>query len=425
MIMPDTNKLPKVRFTAVRNLIFLTLFGAVLFGGGYYFGFKGFIAQTAKYPEVHITRINPPEQKTLDFNLFWKVWDTMHAKYYDKTKLTDSEMVYGAIRGMVAAVGDPYTVFLEPKQNKVVEEDLKGSFDGVGIQIGYKKGDLAVIAPLPGSPAEKAGVKPGDIIAEIKDTAKGIDIGTSGISLDEAIEVIRGKAGTSVTLILVREGADKPITATMNRSSIDVPSLIVKYTDESKEIANIKLTKFAAETEAEWETKVAELLTNPNLKGIVLDLRNNPGGYLQGAVDLASDFLESGDVVVKEANSSDTNHEYTVQKLGRFKNMKLVVLVNGGSASASEIFAGAMRDHNRAKLVGEKTFGKGTIQEPEQIDGGAGLHITIAKWLTPNGTWVHETGLQPDVEVKPDEKDTTKDVQLDKAVEILKSQIVK
>jgi carboxyl-terminal processing protease len=422
--MPEINKFPKLSFFTVRRIILVIFFGSIVFSAGYFFGFKGFVATSSKPPNVHITRINPDAQKDLDFKLFWTIWDTMHAKYYDKSKVVDSELVYGAIRGMVASIGDPYTVFLEPKINKVVEEDLLGSFDGIGIQIGYKKGELAVIAPLPDSPAEKAGIKPGDYIVEIKDPSKGVDIGTGGISLDEAVRVIRGKAGTTVTLVLVREGLDKPLTVEVKRSSIDVPSLTVKYMDDNQEIVHIRLSKFTGEMLAEWDETVIDLVSNPNLKGIVLDLRNNPGGYLQGAVDLASDFLENGDVVVKEAGSSGTNHEYKVVKLGRLKSVNLVVLVNGGSASASEIFAGAMRDHSRAKLVGETTFGKGTIQEPEQVDGGAGLHITVAKWLTPNGIWVHDTGLTPDVEVKLEEdSDLSDNIQLNKAVEVLKGEL--
>jgi len=416
------NNLPKVGFSTVKKTILIVFLGVLIFTSGYYFGFKGYIASSAKYPDVHIFRVNPDAQKDLDFSLFWKVWDTMHAKYYDKDKVIDSAMVYGAIRGMVAALGDPYTVFLEPKQNKVVEEDLQGSFEGVGIQIGFKKGELVVVAPLQGSPAEKAGVKAGDYIVEIKDMTKGVDTGTIGMSLEEAVEMIRGKADSVVTLTLVREGVDKPIVVDIKRSAIDVPSLIVEYIDDSKEIVNIRLTKFTGETLQEWNGVVTGLVSNPNLKGIVLDLRNNPGGYLQGAVELASDFLENGDVVTKEVNSSGVTHEYKVVRIGRLRTVKLVVLVNGGSASASEIFAGAMMDHNRAKLVGEKTFGKGTIQEPEQVDGGAGLHITIAKWLTPNESWVHENGLQPDVEVKLEE-DAAEDTQLTKAIEVLKSEI--
>ncbi len=419
--MKDHDLIPKVRFDSVRRALIFVVLGVFLFGSGYYFGFKGFIATTSKYPIVHISRINPSEQKELDFSLFWKIWDTMHTKYYDESKVVDAEMVYGAIRGMVAAVGDPYTVFLPPRQNKMVEEDLKGSFEGVGIQIGFKKGQLAVIAPLPGSPAEKAGVLPGDYIVEIKDVLKGIDIGTSNISLEEAVEAIRGRADTSVILTLIRDEVGKPIITEIKRSEIDVPSVSLSYVGEgNKDIAHVKVSKFAAETQVEWDEAVVELVSNPDLKALIVDLRNNPGGYLQGAVDLASDFLSTGDVVVKEEGGSIASQEYKVEKLGRLKQVKLIVLVNEGSASASEIFAGAMRDHNRAKLVGDTTFGKGTIQEPEQVDGGAGLHITVAKWLTPNGIWVHDTGLEPDAVVE-NLVDTEEDEQLLKAIELIKN----
>lgn len=420
--MSDFTRSPRIGLTIVKRTLVGVIFAVIIFSLGYYFGYKGYVASGAEYPKVTISRVNPELQKELDFTLFWKVWDSLHAKYYDKSKVIDSELVYGAIRGMVAAVGDPYTVFLSPKQNKIVEEDLQGSFEGVGIQIGFKRGELAVIAPLPDSPAEKVGVRPGDYIVEIKDEGKGIDMGTVGISLEEAVEAIRGKANTIVKLTLIRDGEDQPLNVDITRSPIDVPSLVVKYIDDSDVLVHVKLIKFSAETLAEWDTTVADLLKNPNLAGIVFDVRNNPGGYLQGAVDLASDFLESGDLVVKEAGGLGINNEYKVVKLGRLKNINMAVLINEGSASASEIFAGAMKDHGRAKLVGDKTFGKGTIQEPEQVDGGAGLHITVAKWLTPDGVWVHDTGLEPDVFVA-NNPDTEEDEQLQKAIELLNNQL--
>lgn len=409
--------LPKVPLRILRSLFVLIIVGSLFFTGGYIFGREGYKTSVKKLPNVQITRDLPADKEDLDFSLFWRVWDTVHTKYYDKGKITDSELVYGAIQGMVSAVGDPYTVFLPPEENKVVQEDLQGTFEGVGIQIGFKRSQLAVIAPLPSSPAEKAGIRAGDFIINIKDEAKSIDMGTVGVNLEEAVRAIRGRAGTKVTLTLLREEVTEPIVVEIAREAINVPSVVVDYVGENKSIAHIRLLKFSGETIGEWEKAVIEILKTPNLSGIVLDVRNNPGGYLQGAVELSSDFLETGDVVVVEEDYTDSRQEYRVEKLGRLRGQKLVVLVNEGSASASEILAGALRDNKRAQLVGDTTFGKGTIQEPQQINGGAGLHITIARWLTPSGTWVNDGGLKPDIEIE-DNQDTQDDEQLQKAIEL-------
>lgn len=414
----EKSSVPKVPITILRNLLIFIFVVSASFTGGYVFGIKGFYASIKSFPKVTINREVPQDKQDLDFSLFWRVWDTLYSKYYDKTKLVESGLVYGAIRGMVAAVGDPYTVFLPPQENKVVQEDLQGNFDGIGIQIGFKGTQLVVIAPLPSSPAEKAGIKAGDYIVAIKDDKKGIEIGTQGITLPDAVQAIRGPKGTSVTLTLTREGDEKPFEKEITRTNIDVPSVTVEYVGDNQSIAHVKILKFASETISEWENIVIELVKRPNLSGVIVDVRNNPGGYLQGAVELASDFLEDGQVVVIEQDGDGSKQEFRVEKLGRLRQLKTVVLVNGGSASASEIFAGALRDDKGISLIGETTFGKGTIQEPQQINGGSGLHITIARWLTPKGTWVNEGGLKPDNEVE-DNPDTSEDEQLQKAIEIV------
>lgn len=380
-------------------------------------GRRGFVATVVKFPVVIISREVPPEHD-LDFSLFWRIWDTLETNYFDKSKLIPSEMVYGAIRGMVNAIGDPYTVFLPPKENRVVQEDLQGSFEGIGIQIGFRGNQLAVVAPLPDSPAEKVGVVAGDYIIGIKDELKEIDRGTVGITLPEAVQAIRGPAGSVITLTLLRNGSEEPITVDVVRASIDIPSLILDFVGPNENIAHIKLLKFGGETKAEWEKAVREILKKRNLAGIILDVRNNPGGYLQGAVDVASEFLRNGSVVVIEEKSSGGKDEFKVERIGRFLETPVVVLVNKGSASASEILAGALRDIKDIQLVGETSFGKGTIQEPQQIENGAGLHITVARWLTPNGFWVDEGGLEPDVKLE-DDSETAEDEQLQKAIKAL------
>jgi len=340
--------IPKIAFSLVRKVLLLSLLLSLTFSGGYFFGYKGFRASYQKFPKVTITREVPVDKKDIDFNLFWRVWDTLYAKYYDNTKLIPSELVYGAIKGMVSAVGDPYTVFLPPEENKVVQEDLQGSFEGVGIQIGFKGSQLAVVAPLPSSPAEEVGVKAGDFIIGIKDDRKSIERGTVGITIPEAVQIIRGPAGTKVTLVLLREGDTEPFEAEITREAINVPSVTVTYVGEAGRIAHVKILKFSGETTKEWEEAVVELVQK-DLDAIIVDVRNNPGGYLQAAVDLASDFLENGETVVKEESAGQIRNEYRVEKLGRLRKGEVVVLVNEGSASASEILAGALRDNKRAE----------------------------------------------------------------------------
>jgi carboxyl-terminal processing protease len=410
--------MPKISLPKLRRSILIVFVVAAIFSGGYFLGASGFKTSLTKFPKVTITREVPPNKTSIDFSLFWRVWDILGSKYYDKTKLNPGKMVYGAISGMVSALGDPYTVFLPPEENKVVQEDLNGSFEGVGIQIGFKGTQLAVMAPLPDSPAERAGVQAGDFIIGIKDEAKSIDRGTVGISLPEAVQAIRGRAGSKVTLTLLRDASTEPMVVELVRESLEVPTLILTYVGETESIAHIRLLKFGAETDSEWQKVVKEILAKGSVKGVVLDLRNNPGGYLQGAVDVASEFLKNGSTVVVEQKGDGSRNDFVVERIGYLTNMPTIVLVNEGSASASEILAGALRDVRNIKLVGDKTFGKGTIQEPQELDSGSGLHITIAKWLTPSGTWVNEKGLEPDFAIE-DDTTTTEDEQLLKAVEIL------
>lgn len=400
-----------------RKLIWIVIFAASIFVLGYYFGYKGYKVNLEKFSKVTITREVPGDKSELNFSLFWKVWDILASSYFDKTKLNPRKMVYGAIGGMVASLGDPYTVFLTPEDNKIVQEDLNGSFEGVGIQIGFKGTQLVVISPLPGSPAEKAGVKAGDFIIGIKDETKNIDKGTSGISLPEAVKVIRGKARTRITLVLLREAKGDPFEVEIVRERLEISSLSSSYVGEDEKILHVKISKFGQETFTQWQ-KTVQNAKGRDIKAVILDLRNNPGGYLQAAVDVASEFLKVGSSVVIEEHANGTKNEFKVERLGVFLDKAAIVLINQGSASASEILAGALRDGRKVKIVGEKSFGKGSIQEPKQIDGGAGLHITVARWLTPGGFWVDEKGLDPDVKIE-DNSQTEEDEQLQEAIKLL------
>jgi carboxyl-terminal processing protease len=357
-----------------------------------------------------------------DMSLMWKVKDVLSNKFLEKDKVKDNNALkYGAIEGMVAALDDPYTMYLPPKENKNANEDLLGKLNGaVGISLGYKDKTLAVMSPIAKSPAAKAGVQAGDLILKITDKIKDIDRDTTGISLEEAVNLIRGEVGTEVTLKMYREGKSDTFEVVLKRDNVEIPGVELEWKDyNGKKVAWIKFYKFSEQVFDEWDKIVEEINSKKgsDYGGIVLDLRNNPGGYLQASVVVASDFLSDG-VVVKQESTNGITETYAVDKSrGGLINEKLVVLINGGSASASEILAGALKDYNRAKLIGTKSFGKGTVQETEEFKDGSGLHVTIAKWLLPSGKNIHGEGIEPDIEVKSETAEN--DVQLNRAIEEL------
>lgn len=358
----------------------------------------------------------------LDLRQMWQVEERLKELFLEKDKLEDKKTLeYGAVKGMVDSLGDPYTVFLPPKENKMSNEDLAGEFGGVGISLGYKDKTLAVMAPLDGTPADRAGVKAGDLILKIIDKNKDINRDTAGISLDEAVALIRGEVGSEVTLKMFREGKSEAFDVNLVRDNIVVPSVALEWQEyEGKKVAWVKMSRFSENLFDEWSQVVSQLKEEKNEAGMVLDLRNNPGGFLQASVVVGSDLLNDG-VVVKQESSDGTTEIYKVDEtMRRLVNEPMVVLVNGGSASASEILAGALQEHGRAKLVGETTFGKGTVQQPETFKDGSGLHVTIARWLLPSGKNIHGSGVTPDFEVA-DDLETEADEQLNSALKMLVS----
>lgn len=395
------------------NLVTVVLV-LVAFIGGWQLGNRNFrVVSRGSNINFTVSNTAQPSNVNLDFRLFWNVWQMLSENYVDKSAIDPQKMYYGAIQGMVSALGDPYTVFLPPAEQKSTKEELGGSFEGVGIQLGYSKEKrLVVIAPLKGTPADQAGIKPGDLILKIdnKDTLS--------ITLPEAVNLIRGQKGTEVALQIYHEGDKEPKNITLKRDTIMVKSVEfeVKTSPNNRKVAYIKLSRFGDKTFDEWTDAVSSTLAS-GAQGVVLDLRNNPGGYLEGAVFIGSEFLPSGNVVMQE-NSLGERSGYPVNRQGKLLNLPLVVMVNKGSASASEIVAGAMQDTKRGKLVGEQSFGKGTIQSTKELDNNTGIHITTAKWLTPNGRWIHGVGLTPDV-VVPMGDNPAKDPQLDKALELI------
>ena len=401
-----------------------------LFGTGYKIG--EYRANQTKIELPNYNIVNAPTNisdskntKNIDFSLFWQAWERVEQKFVDKKKLEPQKMFYGAIKGMVASLEDPYTFFLTPDENKQSKDDLGGKFEGIGAQLGLKDNRVVVIAPLKDSPAEKVGVMAGDFINQVDGNL------TKNMTLNQTVSKIRGEKGTKVKLIIERAG--KEMEKTIIRNVIKVSSVEVSTEKLNKcktncpEIAYLKLNQFGENTNDEWDSAVesiAKQWKNKEVKGMVLDLRDNPGGYLESSVHLAGEFLPLGALVVKQESTVSENRTYKVLRAARLPDIPVVVLINRGSASASEILSGALRDHKRAKLVGEKSFGKGSVQEALDLDKGAGLHVTVAKWILPNGDWIMGKGIEPDIKIenKITEGNTlTKqnDSQLQKAIELL------
>lgn len=347
-----------------------------------------------------------------DSSVFWDAVDLVKSKYVDASELKDQNLLYGAIQGMIGALGDPYSSFFNPSDAKKFEEDLQGSFGGIGAEIGVKNDQLIIISPLKGNPAEAAGLKAGDAIMKIEDTP------TTGFTAEEAVKLIRGAPDTAVRLSIMRSEWKTPKEFDITRKVVVLPTL--DWEMKPGGILYIHLYSFNGNAGSLFYNAVlGGLMKRP--KGVVLDLRNDPGGLLDVATQLAGWFLKRGDVVVREKFHSGEEQMFSAQGTGALANLPVVVLVNGGSASASEILAGALRDDRGAKLVGEKTFGKGSVQEMETLKDGSTLKVTIAAWLTPKGDEINKIGLTPDVEVKITDDDAAKgkDPQLEKALELL------
>lgn len=348
---------------------------------------------------------------SVDFNQFWKVWDEVKAKYY-KQPVNDSDLFYGAIQGLVYALNDPYSMYMPPKAAGDFMKSLSGEFSGIGAEVGIKNNQLVVVAPLPGTPAAKAGLHPGDKILAIdkKDTA--------GMDANTAVEKIRGEAGTTVVLTISRNGWSTAKDISIVRAKINVPA--VTWEEKPGSVAYVRIMQFNDDTTPMF-TKAIKQIKSKGIKKMILDLRNNPGGYLDGAIEMGSEWIAEGKIVTEKFSDGKTNDQMALGN-PRLDGFKTVVLVNGGSASASEIVAGALQDHQKATIIGEKTFGKGSVQDYEPFSDGSALKITVAAWYTPNGKSINEEGITPDVEVKEDfsKEDVGQDVMVDKALEILK-----
>jgi carboxyl-terminal processing protease len=349
----------------------------------------------------------------IDFSLFWKVWDILKDKYVDRSALDAQELFYGAIDGMLAATGDPYTTFFDPKEQKEFNEDISGKFEGIGAEMGIRDEILTIIAPLEGTPSERAGLRPNDKVLKIDGEP------SSNYKLEEAVSKIRGPKGTEVKLTIYRSGEEESREIPVTRDVINVKS--VKLTIRDDGVAVLRVSRFGDDTEREFRNAVSEIASKGS-KGVVLDLRSNPGGLLGAAVDMASLMIPFGKTVVIEENGKGERREEKTRGGDRLSGIPTVVLIDEGSASASEILAGALRENrDNVTLIGKKSYGKGSVQELVPVGKTMSVKITVARWLTPEGHQINEQGIAPDEEVGITMDDITndRDPQMDKAVEQL------
>lgn len=399
--------------------ITVTLASIVLIGIAFFTGLQvGTHQETdaSTLPNISFTRSTPPEG--VDFSPLWKAWHLLDEKYVpagtSTDVLSDDEKLWGAIQGLARAYGDPYTVFLPPAENEMFNEEISGEFGGVGMEIGRRDNMLMVIAPLRGTPAESAGVLAGDYIIEIEGES------TENMTVDSAVKIIRGEPGTTVSMRLAREGASSFIDVSIVRDHIKIPTIETELRKD--DIFVIELYNFGQTSPSYFRNAMREFVLSGSDK-LVIDLRGNPGGYLEASIDIASWFLPMGKTVVRESygdGAKEIVHRskgYNVYK----PNWDVVVLIDQGSASASEIVAGALSEHSIATLIGEQSFGKGSVQELVPVTPQTSLKVTIARWLTPNGVSISENGLTPDIVVPYtlEDREAERDPQFDRAIEFL------
>ena len=402
------NKVSISKWVLVSLLV--TLF--VVLPAGFYAGLKAGYAKTKVIEIRGIADILPGSETKADFGVFWQAWSKLQENYLKSAEVDEEKMVWGAIRGLSEGMGDRYTTFFTPEEVKQFNEEINGEFGGIGAELEEQNGQITVVAPLKDTPAEAAGIKPRDIIAKVN----GEEI--FGQKLYEVIKKIKGDPGTKVKLTIIREGnGAKEIE--IIRQIIRIPAL--KWEIKPNNIGYIRIYSFNQAAFREFNQAVKDLFSG-GAEGLVLDLRNNPGGYLETAVDLAGWFLPKNSLVVSERYASGEDTDFRSKGPSALKNIPVAVLVNDGSASASEILAGALRDINGVKLIGEKTFGKGTVQELQELKDGSMLKITVANWVTPSGVIIDNEGLKPDIEIKNPEivqGEEVKDLQLEKALQVV------
>lgn len=378
------------------------------FRSGIVLGNKGFSFQAKEFKIIN----QKDQPKEVDYSLLWEALNVVSNKYIEKP-VDQQKILYGAIKGAVAASGDAYTEFFTPEELVSFRTELRGSFEGIGAEIGKRNNAIVVVSPIENAPADKAGLRAKDVIVSVNGES------TADLSVEQAVGKIRGPKGSEVTLTIYREGQAKTFDVVIMRDTIEIKSVKLEYKEQNgKKVAYLKVARFGDDTKTLFAQAVQDIKRS-GASSIVLDLRNDPGGYLETAVDLASYWLPKNGLVVTEEHSSGTPITYNSYGYGMLSGLKTIVLINGGSASASEILAGALRDTGAASLMGEKSFGKGSVQELIELNGGGAVKVTVAKWITPSGKNLNKDGLVPDIEVKISEEDINadRDPQLTRALE--------
>lgn len=408
----ETRKNSIILVIALSALIFVLTISSLAYSLGFNVGHN-------KPKEIVIEGVLNAETQTkepIDFNLFWEAWELLERKHVDSEEFTSQDMLEGAIKGLAGTFNDPYTTFFDKEDSIKFTEDIQGNFGGVGMEIGIRNEKITVVAPLENTPAERAGLKAQDVILEIDGES------TADLSVEEAVKLIRGDIGTVVILTIFREEWSESREFEITRANIQIPTLDLEFKEGN--IAYIKLHSFNQSTNKLFYEALKKMDSNDS-RGLVLDLRNNPGGYLQVAIDMAAWFLEKDAVVLTQRFSSGEEDVFKAGGNRGLENFPVVILINRGSASASEILAGALRDTRGIKLVGEQSFGKGTVQDLTTLSNGSTLKITTAKWILPSGTEIDQEGLTPDYEVEfPDDWERgDPDPQLEKALEVLKEEL--
>ena len=384
----------------------------------YGLGYQAGITKPVNINIEELSNIEQPEESApkADFSIFWEVWDELKKKHPDFEKVDKQDLVYGAVRGLTDALGDPNTIFFNPEDSQRFDEDISGHFTGIGVELDMKDDQLVVVTPLVGSPGERAGLLPGDIIVAIGGES------AEDVNIDEAVKKIRGPRGSTVVLTIRTNGNAANRDVSIVRDNIEVPSVESKMIEDN--LLYIRIYNFSANTPVLFYTEMLKYAFT-NIDGVVLDLRNNPGGFLDVGIDAAGWFTGADKLIVTERFSSGETEEFYSTGSGVFDATPQVVLVNKGSASAAEILAGAIRYHQGAKLVGTQTFGKGTVQQLDYLSEGSSIKVTIANWLLPDGSLIEGLGITPDIVIEQNEEDILDgvDTQLQKAIQILKESL--
>lgn len=413
------SKIKGILISIFRIFLILLTITVIFFSGAYLAVNNKTISRLSENQVLYLGKItgkydknNGQWSQNVDFNLYWEVWDVLQRNYVNKSDFNEKKIFYGSLKGMVSSLGDPYTEFMDPQENKDFNEEMSGSFEGVGMEVGIRDDVLTVISPLEGTPAYRAGIMAGDKILEIDGEI------SKGMNINEAVSKIRGPKGTEVLLLVFREETEEILEIKIIRDTIIIKSVTYEALEDN--LFLIKINSFNDDTQELFLRDIRSIL-NLNPKGLIVDLRNNPGGYLETPVALLGEWID-GEIAVIERFSNDQSIDYIAKGSNLLTDIKTIVLINNGSASASEIMTGALQYHKKATVIGEKSYGKGSVQMLKPLRDGSALKITMAEWLTPDGQNINEKGIDPDIEIILDYEDykNNRDPQLEAAIDLLK-----